>query len=182
MIPDRCQFDSFLSMGAGPARKPFKYYVIRLGSFVKRHLSKRQFEAANRFYLSILGAFSKKSSFSGKLKNSIKAKKTVNEINEPLKAGDMVRVRSLDEIEATLDAKGKTRGCTFMKAQQEYCGSVQRVFKSIERFVDERDFNVKKCKGMVLLEGVMCDGSDTFGRCDRSCLIFWREEWLEKLQ
>jgi hypothetical protein len=181
MIQDRCQFDSFLGMGAGTARKPFKFYVIKLGSFVKRHLSKRQFEAANKIYLFILGAFSKKSSFSGRQKNNIKTNKNVSGINKPLKAGDMIRVRSLEEIEATLDEKGKTKGCTFIKAQQKYCGSVQRVFKSLERFVDERDFNVKKCKGMVLLEGVMCDGSDTFGRCDRSCLIFWREEWLEML-
>jgi hypothetical protein len=27
----------------------------------------------------------------------------------------------------------------------------------------------------------MCQGTKDFGRCDRSCFFFWREEWLEKL-
>ncbi len=148
---------------------------------MKRHFGKRLYTAAKKFYLFVPGVFSKKSGFSFKLKKNATTNRTVNAIKEPLQAGDKVRVLSLDEIEATLDEDGKTKGCVFMKAQEKYCGSVQRVFKSMERFVDERDFNVKKCKGMVLLEGVMCDGTEVFGRCDRSCLLFWREEWLEKL-
>lgn len=97
------------------------------------------------------------------------------------KAGDRVRVRSLEEIEATLDHLGKTKGCAFLKAMEQYCGTEQRVLKPVERFVDERDLRVKKCKGIVLLEGVMCPGTTTFGRCDRCCFLFWREEWLEKV-
>ena len=54
-------------------------------------------------------------------------------------------------------------------------------FKPLARFVDERDLRVKKSSGIVLLEGVRCQGTADFGRCDRSCLLFWREEWLEKV-
>jgi hypothetical protein len=27
----------------------------------------------------------------------------------------------------------------------------------------------------------MCKGTAEFGTCDRSCFVFWREEWLEKI-
>jgi len=41
---------------------------------------------------------------------------------------------------------------------------------------------VKKVKGVVLLDGVICRGTPAFGRCDRCCHLFWREEWLEKIE
>jgi hypothetical protein len=63
----------------------------------------------------------------------------------------------------------------------QYCGTFQRVLKRMQRFVDERDLRVKKASGIILLAGVMCQGTADFGSCDRSCLYFWREEWLEKV-
>jgi len=62
-----------------------------------------------------------------------------------------------------------------------YCGTTQRVLKRMERFVDERDYRVKKCNGIILLEGLNCQGTTDYGRCDRNCYFFWREEWLEKI-
>jgi hypothetical protein len=52
----------------------------------------------------------------------------------------------------------------------------------VEKFLDERDYLMKKCKGMVTLDGVLCEGTIDFGACDRGCFFFWREEWLEKLE
>ena len=98
-----------------------------------------------------------------------------------LKAGDWVRVRSREEIEATLNSWRQLRGCAFMREMLPYCGTVQRVLKPMERFVDERDLRAKKSRGIVLLEGVNCGGTAEFGRCDRNCFVFWREEWLEKI-
>lgn len=98
-----------------------------------------------------------------------------------LQAGDWVRVRSLKEIESTLNHWRQLKGCTFMPEMGEYCGSTQKVLKPMKRFVDERDLRVKKSNGIILLEGVMCRGTAEFGPCDRSCLVFWREEWLEKI-
>lgn len=103
----------------------------------------------------------------------------------PLKAGDLVRVRTEEEIVATLDSNGKLKGCGFMKnnKQHQYCGSVQRVYDTVNQFIDERDMSkARKAKGLVMLEGVMCEGGVGIGRCDRSCLMFWREEWLEKME
>jgi len=98
-----------------------------------------------------------------------------------LAAGDLVRVRPREEIDATLNNWRQLRGCTFMPEMEQYCSTTQQVHKPLARFVDERDLRVKRGSGIVLLEGVMCQGTAQFGRCDRSCLLFWREEWLEKI-
>lgn len=99
----------------------------------------------------------------------------------PLQAGDLVRVRPQAEIEATLNHWRQLKGCTFMPEMAQYCGTVQRVLKRMERFVDERDLRAKRATGIVLLEGVLCQGTADFGPCDRACHLFWREEWLEKI-
>lgn len=98
-----------------------------------------------------------------------------------LKSGELVRVRSRDEILATLDNEGKLKGCSFIDVMWPYCGTTHRVFKPVRRFVDERNYQVRNTRGMVLLEGVMCTGTGFYGDCDRSCLFFWREEWLERV-
>lgn len=105
------------------------------------------------------------------------------DLAEPRKliAGDWVRVRSWEEIQPMLDPFKETRGCAFLEDMRKYCGTKQRVFKSMERFLDERDYKVKKVRGVILLENVICGGVPAFGRCDRSCFLFWREEWLEKI-
>jgi len=98
-----------------------------------------------------------------------------------LNAGDLVRVRSEEQIRATLNRWGQLKGCMFMPEMLPYCGTTQRVLKRLERFVDERDYHVKRAQGIVLLEGLNCQGTSHYGRCDRCCYYFWREEWLEKI-
>ncbi len=99
-----------------------------------------------------------------------------------LKTGDLVRVRGKEDIEATLDPFKELKGCAFLEYMWVYCGTIQRVLQPVERFLDERDYQVKKVRGIVLLEGVLCHGTPVFGRCDRACHLFWREEWVEKME
>ncbi len=94
--------------------------------------------------------------------------------------GDVVRVRSREEILGTLDHWSRLKGCSFMEEMWPYCGTRQTVLKRVSRFIDERDYRFKKCRGVVLLSGVMCEGVKDIKGCDRSCLFFWKEEWLEK--
>ena len=96
-------------------------------------------------------------------------------------AGQPVRVRSREEIQATLDPWHHLKGCGFMEEMWQYCGTHQRVLKPVRRFLDERNFRVKKARGTVLLEGLTCEGTRDYGTCDRNCYYFWREEWLEKI-
>lgn len=95
--------------------------------------------------------------------------------------GERVRVKSADEIRRTLDDWNMLNGCGFMPEQWEYCGTEQTVFKHVQRFLDERDYKVKRVRKTYLLENVFCSGRD-FGPCDRSCFFFWREEWLERIE
>jgi hypothetical protein len=103
-------------------------------------------------------------------------------VSSSLKAGDMVRVRSWEEIQPTLDPFKETKGCAFLPEMRQYCSSSQRVLQVMERFLDERDYKVKKVRGVLLLEGVICSGTPVYGRCDRCCHLFWREEWVEKIE
>lgn len=173
-----CQFNSLRSIAEGNAKSPPASLIRHIKLAIRRQLTPSQDRmlhqkvnaAIDRFY-NIIG------------ENASTDAKGINPQMEYLKAGDMVRVKSKEEIEATLNHLGQSRGCTFMAdIMTPYCGTVQRVLKPMERFVDERDLRVKRCKGLILLEGVMCGGTTAFGRCDRSCFIFWREEWLKKIE
>lgn len=104
-----------------------------------------------------------------------------NTTGENLKPGDIVCVKSNEEIKATLNRWNQLKGCAFMEEMWPYCGTTQRVYKRVEKFLDERDYQMKKCSGIVILQGVICEGTKDFGPCDRSCFLFWREEWLQKV-
>jgi hypothetical protein len=95
--------------------------------------------------------------------------------------GEIVRIRSREEILRTLDPFSMLKGCTFFHEMFQYCGTRQTVFKVMKNFMDERDYKFKKTRGIILLENNFCSGNSAFGDCDRSCFLFWREEWLEKI-
>ena len=97
-----------------------------------------------------------------------------------VEAGDRVQVKSLEEIQQTLDERGYTKGCKFMEQMKRYCGQEQRVAGRVEKFFDEARCRTLKCKDIVLLDHIYCDGSVVRG-CDRLCFLFWRTEWLRKL-
>jgi hypothetical protein len=99
-----------------------------------------------------------------------------------LQPGNMIRVRSKAEIEKTLEQRNQLRGCTFTEEMWSYCDTKQRVLKRVKQFLEEHDYLVKKCTDVVLLEGVLCKGTKDYPDCDRSCFLFWREEWLEKVE
>ena len=101
---------------------------------------------------------------------------------QALVAGQAVRVKSREEIQATLDPWNYLKGCGFMEEMWPYCGTQQRVLKPVRRFLDETDYRFKRPRGIVFLEGVTCKGTHDYGRCDRNCFYFWREEWLEKVE
>lgn len=175
---NECQFAGLKSVAEGNAKTPPASLVRHIKLAIRRHLTSNQDRILHQKVNSAIDRFS---NLIGK--NTSTTKSTTNFQTEPLKAGDLVRVKSKEEIETTLNHLGQSGGCAFMAdIMTPYCGTVQRVLKPMERFVDERDLRVKKCKGLILLEGVMCEGTTAFGRCDRSCFMFWREEWLEKIE
>ena len=97
------------------------------------------------------------------------------------KAGDLVEIRSIEEIKAML-RDGKTGGLGFMTGMEQYCGTRTRVLKRVRYMFDERAWGMLKCDS-VLLENVICNGKDMYTKdgCDRSCFFFWKDAWLRKL-
>jgi hypothetical protein len=101
-----------------------------------------------------------------------------------LKAGDLVRVKSYEEILATLDTDNKNRGMAFDAELVPYCGEIHRVRGRVERFIDERTGYLKKMKTpAVILEGAYCRARYSNHRmfCPRSIYSWWREVWLERV-
>ena len=99
-----------------------------------------------------------------------------------LEPGDKVRIKSKEAIQALLNPWQEQNGCAFMEEMWIYCGTEQVVMKRVEKFLDEATLRMYSSQGLVLLENLMCEGTIDFGKCDRSCFYFWREEWLEKIE
>lgn len=170
MEPQRCQLYDVLAL-AGKSKERIAHH--RLKYAIKRRLTATQRMRVARWRNHLYERLG--------LKSQTTALAVPTSAPARLAAGDRVRVLNLDRIEATLNTSRQFKGCSFMREMIPYCGTEQHVLKAVTRFVDERDFRIKNAKGIVLLDGVMCQGTADFGRCDRSCFYFWREEWLEKL-
>jgi hypothetical protein len=163
------------SIDEGPAGGPAESLERRLKLFIRRRLSPSRERAFKRFTNEVLNRFSWASGRGIRPTNSFEKNNLAQ-----LQPGDWVIVRSLEDIQATLNHWRQLKGCTFMPEMNVYCETTHRILKPLQRFVDERDLLVKRSTGIYLLDGVMCQGTTDFGRCDRSCYYFWRVEWLEK--
>jgi hypothetical protein len=98
-----------------------------------------------------------------------------------LQPGDLVRVRSKAEIEATLDEKRLNRGMGFEEEMARYCGQTFRVLNRVDRCLDEKTGRMLTMKSpCIVLEGVVCAGAYK-GNCPREFVPFWREIWLERV-
>jgi hypothetical protein len=98
--------------------------------------------------------------------------------------GDLVEIKSPDEILQTLDDEGTFDRLPFMPEMIPFCGERFRVSRravktcwyghgsGMRRFREE---------DVVLLDGVRCSGADHDG-CQKACNIFWREAWLRKIE
>jgi len=97
-----------------------------------------------------------------------------------LRPGELVEVKSVEEILATLGPDRKCRGLLWMTGMRKFCGKRYRVLKRVESILLETNGELRTMRNTVSLEGVMCDGAE-FGACDRSCFHFWREAWLRRV-
>lgn len=97
--------------------------------------------------------------------------------------GDLVDVKTPDEILRTLDADGAVNHLPFMPEMAEFCG---RRFRVSRRVVKTCSFNTRStmhafaADDVVLLEELRCSGAAHDG-CEKACMIFWRECWLRKV-
>lgn len=101
-----------------------------------------------------------------------------------LKPGELVQVKSYQDVLSTLDQRNRNRGLSFDPEMAPYCGGQYRVLDRVERIVNEKTGEMSKLPGVcIMMEGVKCRAwySDRRVACPRSIYSYWREIWLKRV-
>ena len=98
-----------------------------------------------------------------------------------LEPGDLVEVKSLAEIRATLDGNQRNRNLWYDREMVRYCGTQMRVVRRVERLLDEKTGRMIEMKTpCVILDGAVCVG-DYHKLCPRHVYAYFREIWLRRI-
>jgi hypothetical protein len=99
-----------------------------------------------------------------------------------LQPGELVRIKSREEIMATLDANLLNRGMGFEAEMARFCGRTARVKARATRCIDERTGRMLTMQNpCIILEDIVCEGAFT-ANCPREYVCWWREIWLERVE
>jgi hypothetical protein len=106
-----------------------------------------------------------------------------------LKPGELVRIKSRDEIVATLDNKRRNRGMGMCYEVTRCCEHEAKVRYRVDRIIDEQSGEMRDMRDTVALGpmrgagtlGEECLCYDELGDCPRGELMYWREIWLERV-
>lgn len=105
-------------------------------------------------------------------------------LNLNLQPGEWVRIKSYEEILATLNTNNNNRGLYFDAEMVPYCGRTVRVMKRVRRILNEKTGKIMELKNpCIMLEGVVCESRYSECRlfCPRGIPSYWREIWLERI-
>lgn len=111
-------------------------------------------------------------------------RKTPNEVLD-LQPGELVEVKSANEIMRTLDAEACNRGMVFDKEMLPYCGKRYRVKQRVNQLINEKSGVMMTIKTPgIILENVVCIGCLHPARmfCPRGIYPYWREIWLKRVE
>jgi hypothetical protein len=98
-----------------------------------------------------------------------------------LRPGELVRVKSRDEIAKTLDRQNRNRGLTFDSEMLRYCGGEYRVLRRVSKIINEKTGELMDLPGdCIVLENVTCT-AEYHRLCRRSIYPYWRELWLTRV-
>jgi hypothetical protein len=96
-----------------------------------------------------------------------------------LRPGEVVRIKSLEEIEATLDTNGRNRGMAFDRNMVKHCGSEARVVGTVDRIIDPGTGRmITMANECIVLEDIYCQKV----LCPKSEYTYWRAVWLERVE
>jgi hypothetical protein len=106
-----------------------------------------------------------------------------------LKPGELVRVKPLDQIVATLNKKKRNRGMVVCHEMTLCCETVAEVRYRVNRVIEEKSGMMRELSHTVTLQGPhgkpsLCDECLCYGEmgdCPRGELMYWREIWLERV-
>jgi hypothetical protein len=102
-----------------------------------------------------------------------------------LQPGELVRVRSHEEVLQTLNTDGKNRGMLWDAELVPFCGKTYRVLKRVNRIINEQTGEMQEMKNpCIVLDSVVCQSRYSACRmfCPRSIYPYWREIWLERVE
>lgn len=96
------------------------------------------------------------------------------------RAGDLVEIRSKEEILATLDPQGCADGMPFMPEMLKFCGRRFRVRAVAHKTCEtaRQTWQGRRLEAAVHLADLRCDGS-AHGGCQAECTLFWKDAWLK---
>lgn len=101
-----------------------------------------------------------------------------------LQPGELVRVKSHEEILRTLNASSKNQGLLWDAEMVPYCGRTYSVLRRVTKIVDENTGKMREMRTpCIILDSVVCESKYSYCRmfCPRSIYSFWREIWLERV-
>jgi len=101
-----------------------------------------------------------------------------------LQPGEMVQVRSKNEIMRTLNENQKNRGLWFDVEMVPYCDRTFQVLRRVETIINEKTGKMMRLPNACLvLADVTCGGCLSQHRlfCPRGIYPFWREVWLKRV-
>jgi hypothetical protein len=97
-----------------------------------------------------------------------------------LQPGELVQIRSKEEIVATLNSGNRNRGLLFEGEMLPFCGGFYRVARRVDHIVNEKTGKMLHMKNpCIVLEGAFCRG-DNHLHCPRAIVSYWRESWLRR--
>jgi hypothetical protein len=100
-----------------------------------------------------------------------------------LQPGELVRVKSHQQILATLSINRENRGMKWDAELVPFCGGTYRVSRRVTRIINEKTGKMLEMKTpCIILDSVICEARYSQCRlfCPRAIYPYWREIWLER--
>jgi len=167
-----CQYTAMTDMGRELDRtERFYQFLLRVYPAIRRRMRKRY------------EAFITRARGRSNMGVTAADRQREDSLGDELEIGDTVRVLSYSQIKSTLDDKGYCRGLSFQESMEKYCSHTYEVLKIPKYVLDRGGKKVNRCKDVVILRGLYCDGKGTVLEegCDRCCLHYWKTEWLRRV-
>jgi hypothetical protein len=98
-----------------------------------------------------------------------------------LQPGELVEVKSREEIALTVDRRGNNRGLSIDQEMLQHSGKRFRVLTRVDRIILEANGKMKEIRDTVALSEVTCGGLCKRG-CTRGLHPMWREAWLKRVE
>jgi len=105
-------------------------------------------------------------------------------VNLNLQPGELVRIKSQEEILQTVDTSNKNRGMYWDAELVPYCRKTYKVRGRVTRLIGERTRKMVVMKNpCIILDSVVCQARYSSCRmfCPKEMFPYWREAWLERV-